>query len=246
MLAGRLRIPLNFAAHVQKFRCLVGGIGNNLQKQERNKDLQKDALAHEDFFLVSKLFNVEDLLNAKVHLGHHEGCWNPYMKPYIYGSRERFHIINLDVTSKHLKLALNVISHVAYRHGVILFVSTHPQFEDLVQETARDSGEFFVTRQWNIGTLTNSNVLLNTTRLPDLIIFMNMTLFGRGSPPIKEAAQCNIPSVGIVDSDCDPRLITYPIPGNDDSPLAMKLYCTLFKQAILNAKDMLHSVNADA
>lgn len=127
-----------------------------------------------------------------------------------------------------------------------MFVSTHPQFEDLVQETARDSGEFFVTRQWNIGTLTNSNVLLNTTRLPDLIIFMNMTLFGRGSPPIKEAAQCNIPSVGIVDSDCDPRLITYPIPGNDDSPSAMKLYCTLFKQAILNAKDMLHSVNADA
>lgn len=67
-------------------------------------DLQKDALADEDFFLVSKLFNVEDLLNAKVHLGHHEGCWNPYMKPYIYGSRERFHIINLDVTSKHLKV----------------------------------------------------------------------------------------------------------------------------------------------
>ena len=135
-----------------------------------------------------------------------------------------------------LQLALNVLSHIAYRRGIILFVSTHPQFEHLIQETARDCGEYFVTRQWNIGTFNNSNILLDSSCLPDLVIFMNLTMFGQGCLPVKEAAQCNVPSVGVVDSDCDPRLITYPIPGNDDSPSAMKLYCGLFKKAILNAK----------
>ena len=106
----------------------------------------------------------------------------------------------------------------------------------LVQDTARDSGEYFVTRQWNVGTFNNSNILLDNSCLPDLVVFMNLTMFGRGCPPVKEAAQCNIPSMGIVDSDCDPRLITYPIPGNDDSTSAMELYCKPFKEVIFNAK----------
>ena len=142
-----------------------------------------------------------------------------------------------------VQLALNVVSHIAYRNGVILFVSTHPQFEELVQETARDAGEYFITREWNIGTFTNSNILLDTNRLPDLVVLMNLTMFGRGAPPVKEAAQCNIPSMGVVDSDCDPRLITYPIPGNDDTPSAMELYCRLFKEAILNAKEHRENLN---
>lgn len=129
------------------------------------------------------------------------------------------------------------MSYVAYRRGVILFVSTHPQFEELVQQTAREAGEYFITRQWNIGTFTNSTILLDTTRLPDLVVLMNLTMFGQSALPVKEAAQCNIPTVGVVDSDCDPRLITYPIPGNDDTPSAMELYCRLFKEAILNAKE---------
>ena len=94
-----------------------------------------------------------------------------------------------------------------------------------------------MTRRWNVGTFNNSNILLDTLRLPDLAIFMNLPMFGRGTPPVKEAAQCNVPCIGVVDSDCDPRLITYPIPGNDDSPAAMELFCRLFKLAILNAKE---------
>ena len=65
---------------------------------------QDDRLKEEDFFQVSKLFSVRDLLNVNVHLGHHEGCWNPHMKPYLYGSRERFHIIDLDKTASYLKV----------------------------------------------------------------------------------------------------------------------------------------------
>ena len=55
---------------------------------------------------------------------------------------------------------------------------------------------------------------------------------------VKEAAQANVPSIGIVDSDCNPNLIMYPIPGNDNSPSAVELYCNLFKKAVLRAKEV--------
>ena len=69
---------------------------------------RNDPLDHEDFFQVSKLFTAKDLLNAGVHFGHHEGCWSPFMKPYLYGSRERYHIFDLDVTAEHLKVCIVV------------------------------------------------------------------------------------------------------------------------------------------
>lgn len=54
---------------------------------------------------------------------------------------------------------------------------------------------------------------------------------------MKDAAKMNIPSIGIVDSNCSPDLITYLVPGNDDSPASVELYCKLFKQAILEGKN---------
>lgn len=48
----------------------------------------------------------------------------------------------------------------------------------------------------------------------------------------------NIPTIGVVDSDCNPNLIMYPIPGNDDSPSAVELYCDLFKKVVLKAKEL--------
>ena len=136
------------------------------------------------------------------------------------------------------QLALNVLSHIAYRGGIILFVSTHPQFEELTQRTARECGEYFITRRWRGGTLTNSMMLTGMTRVADLIIFLHLPSLGRNMLAVKEAAQANVPSIGIVDSDCNPNLIMYPIPGNDDSPSAVELYCNLFKKAVLRAKEV--------
>ena len=64
----------------------------------------ENILEHPDFFEVHKLFTVKDLFNAKVHLGHHEGCWNPLMKRYLYGTREHQHIIDLNQTVEHLRV----------------------------------------------------------------------------------------------------------------------------------------------
>ena len=145
------------------------------------------------------------------------------------------HILDLDKSQEHLRRALNVTGHVAYRNGVILFVNERPQFERIVQQAARECGEYFVAQKWRPGTLTNSYMQLRTLRLPDLVIFLSVP---PSNTAIKEVAMCCIPSVGVVDSDCDPRLITYPVPGNDDTPSAVRLYCWLFSQVINRAKEM--------
>ena len=193
----------------------------------------EDPLHHPDFFDVNALTSVRQLFEARVHLGHKMGTWNPLMKPYLFGSRAGVHIIDLDKTLHHLRKALNVAGHVAYRNGIILFVNERSQFERVVQKAARECGEYFVARQWIAGTLTNSQMLLGTLRLPDLIIFLSV-------PPsqtaIKETVMCNIPSIGVVDSDCNPNLITYPVPGNDDTPTAVQLYLSLFSDVISRAK----------
>ncbi|EDV28036.1 uncharacterized protein TRIADDRAFT_21033 [Trichoplax adhaerens] len=190
-------------------------------------------LAHKDFFDVRQLYSIKSLFDAGVHLGHKTGVWNPLMKQYIYGDRHGNHIIDLNETDRHLFLALNVTSHIAYRKGVILFVCCRPQFQHLVQKTARECQEFFVIQRWRGGILTNAHKLLPVPRLPDLIIFLSVPY---NMDAIRESAQANIPSIGIVDTDCNPNLITYPIAGNDDSLSSLELYCRLFSTAILNAK----------
>ena len=192
-----------------------------------------DHLRNPDFFGVDSLTSVQQLFEARVHLGHKTGVWNPLMKPYLFGSRGGIYVIDLDKTLLNIRRALNVAGHVAYRNGIILFVNERSQFERVVQKAARDCGEYFITQRWTGGTLTNSHMLLRTLKLPDLILFFSVPPSKTG---IKEAAMCNIPSVGVVDSDCNPNLITYPVPGNDDTPTAVELYCSLFSEVISRAK----------
>ncbi|CAH3037923.1 unnamed protein product [Pocillopora meandrina] len=208
-------------------------------------DEGKNILEHPDYFEVHKLFTLKDLFNANVHLGHNEGCWDPLMKPYLFGVREKHHIIDLNQTVVHLRLALNVLSHIAYKRGKILFISAHPQFEELTQRTARECDEYFITRRWRGGTLTNSYMLLGTTELVDMIIFLHLPSLGKNTLAVTEAAQLNIPTIGIVDSDCNPNMIMYPIPGNDDTPSAVQLYCNLFKKVIIKAKEERRKLGSD-
>ena len=67
-------------------------------------DEGKNILEHPDYFEVHKLFTLKDLFNANVHLGHNEGCWDPLMKPYLFGVREKHHIIDLNQTVVHLRV----------------------------------------------------------------------------------------------------------------------------------------------
>ena len=157
------------------------------------------------------------------------------MKRYIYGTRANMHLFDLDKTLEHLRLALNVTGHIAYRNGIVMFVNERSTFDHLVQQTARECNEYFVSPRWQPGTFTNSYMLLGTLRLPDLVVFLSTI---PSKTAIIEASMSNIPTIAVVDSDSDPRLIDYPIPGNDDSPSAVKLYCRLFSDVIQKAKKM--------
>ncbi|XP_078082274.1 small ribosomal subunit protein uS2m [Mustelus asterias] len=206
---------------------------------EENNGLLADSLKHPDFFHIGELFSLKDLFDARVHYGHKKGCRNRLMEPYIFGCRLEQDIFDLDQSVLHLQQALNFTAHCAYRNGIILFVSRIRQFAHLIEKTAKGSGEYAHTKYWQGGLLTNAHVQYGTgVRLPDLIIFLStMNNIFEQHIAVRDAAKMNIPTVGIVDSNCNPSLITYPIPGNDDSPSAVKLYCKLFKMTILRAKD---------
>ncbi|XP_037547684.1 28S ribosomal protein S2, mitochondrial [Nematolebias whitei] len=222
------------------------------QTDDASDKLFKLPLQKPDFFRVSELFSLKNLFDARVHLGHKNTCRHRLMEPYVYGSRLGHDIIDLDQTVEHLQLALNFTAQIAYRGGIILFINRQRHFCHLVETTAKDCGEYAHTRFWQGGLLTNANVMLGQgVRLPDLIIFLStLNNVFQQHVAIKEAAKMNIPIVGVVDTNCNPSLVTYPVPGNDDTPVAMELYCRLFKMTINRAKDkrkqmeLIHSLMA--
>lgn len=169
-----------------------------------------------------------------------------FMEPYIFGSRLDQDIIDLDQTVEHLQLALNFIGHVAYRGGIILFVGRNRQFCHLIEKTAQACGEYAHTRYFKGGLLTNAPLLLGPgVRLPDLLIFLHtLNNVFESHVAVRDAAKMSIPTVGIVDTNCNPSLLTYPVPGNDDSPSAVHLYCRLFSTVINRAKEKRKQVEA--
>lgn len=196
-------------------------------------------LRHHDYFKVRELVKVKDMFDAKIHLGHKIGSLEKQMKPFIYGVRQNHVIFDLDQSAELLKDALNFTAHIAYRGGIILFVGQSAQNSLLIEKTAKECQEFAHTRYWRQGMFTNAEKIFNAvTRLPDLVILTNtLTTVLDSNPAISEAAKVCIPTIGIVDSNCKPNLITYPVPGNDDTPSAIQYYCNLFKIAIIRGKE---------
>ncbi|CAG9862672.1 unnamed protein product [Phyllotreta striolata] len=210
-----------------------------LEQDKAPKRMRDEVLLHPDYFRVHNLFTVKDLFDARVHFGHRDGSLDEKMLPYIYGSRLGHIIFDLDKTAEYLRTALNVTAQIAYRDGVILFFNRGAQHAYLVEKTAKECGEFAHTRFWRGGIFTNSTKQFGcVTRLPDLCIFLNtLNNVLIQHTAIRDSAKMLITTIGIVDSNCNPNLLTYPVPGNDDSPTSVELYCKLFKAAILRGKE---------
>ncbi|TNN13245.1 28S ribosomal protein S2 isoform 2 [Schistosoma japonicum] len=191
-----------------------------------------------DYFGLKSLVSVTDLFQARVHLGHRSVLRNDYMKPYIFGCRQGIDIIDLDQTCSLLFDALNFTAHIAYRQGIILFVYQNKQMLPLVERTAENVGEYSYCRKWEGGVFTNSSdVFHDSVRLPDLVLLLSTcNSISRPHSAVRDAAKMLIPTVGVVDTNADPRLISYPVPGNDDSPTAVRLFCALFAEAIARGK----------
>jgi small subunit ribosomal protein S2 len=218
-------------------------------------------------------FSMRQLLEAGVHFGHQTHRWNPKMAPFIYGSRNNIHILDLAQTVPLLYRALQQVSDTVAKGGRILFVGTKRQASDAIAEAARRSAQYYVNSRWLGGMLTNWKTIsksierlreldqmlaegaqgltkkerLSLTRerdkldkalggikdmggIPDLIFVIDTN---KESIAIAEAKRLNIPVAAVVDTNCDPDGITYPIPGNDDAGRAVALYCDLIARAAL-------------
>ncbi|RUO65558.1 SSU ribosomal protein S2P [Pseudidiomarina planktonica] len=113
--------------------------------------------------------SMRDMLKAGVHFGHQTRFWNPKMKPFIFGARNKIHIINLEKTVPMFNDALSFISHVSANKGKILFVGTKRAASEPVQQAARDCKQFFVNHRWLGGMLTNwKTVRQSIKRLKEL------------------------------------------------------------------------------
>ena len=226
--------------YVHCFQCTDSIYNHLFFPSEYRRDIPEDkALETPDFFKVKERVDLYTLFKNRVHYGHHPGCRHPFISRYLYGVRHDTDIFDLEKTLPRLRHALNFVAHVVYRGGMVLFVSRNAQHMPLVEQTAQRCGEYSHCRFWRGGLFTNMDFhFREMTRLPDVVIFIHaQNNFGKEHVAITECADMMIPSVGIVDSNCNPTFITYPIPGNDDSPDAVNLYCKLFEDIILLAKE---------
>ena len=113
--------------------------------------------------------SMKDLLNAGVHFGHQKRYWNPQMAPYIFGIRNKVHIIDLQQTLPMLEDALNFIMRKAAENGTILFVGTKKAASQIMREHAERCGMPFVSHRWLGGMLTNFKTIKQSiNRLKEL------------------------------------------------------------------------------
>ena len=113
--------------------------------------------------------SMRDMLKAGVHFGHQTRYWNPKMKPYIFGARNKVHIINLEQTVPMFNDALGFLANTAAKKGKILFVGTKRAASDAVKESAEKCEQFYVNKRWLGGMLTNwKTVRQSIKRLKDL------------------------------------------------------------------------------
>ncbi|MDE2400939.1 MAG: 30S ribosomal protein S2 [Burkholderiales bacterium] len=99
--------------------------------------------------------SMREMLEAGVHFGHQTRFWNPKMAPYIFGHRNKIHIINLEKTLPAFEDALKFVRQVSARRGTIMMVGTKRQARDTVAAEAQRAGVPYVDQRWLGGMLTN-------------------------------------------------------------------------------------------
>ena len=107
---------------------------------------------------------VKDLVEAGIHFGQKRSAWNPAMKPYIYGTRNRIHIIDVRETIKGLLLAKRFVSRIVGQGKDVCFVGTKRQAAPAVEKYAADVGMPYVSERWLGGTLTNFRTIRERLR----------------------------------------------------------------------------------
>ena len=113
--------------------------------------------------------SMREMLEAGVHFGHQTRFWNPKMAPFIYGHRNKIHIINLEKTQPLFQDGMKFIRQLAARRGTVLMVGTKRQAREVIAAEAQRAGMPYVDQRWLGGMLTNwSTMRARIDRLKDL------------------------------------------------------------------------------
>ena len=112
---------------------------------------------------------MREMLEAGVHFGHQTRYWNPKMAPFIFGHRNKIHIVNLEKTMEMYQEALKFVRRLTANKGAVLFVGTKRQARDIIKEEAARCGAPYVDYRWLGGMLTNyKTVKQSIKRLKDM------------------------------------------------------------------------------
>ena len=98
---------------------------------------------------------MREMLEAGVHFGHQTRFWHPKMAPYIFGARNKIHIVNLEKTMEQYNAAMTYVRRLAANRGTILFVATKRQAREIIKEEAQRAGMPFVDHRWLGGMMSN-------------------------------------------------------------------------------------------
>lgn len=226
---------------------------------------------------LARRLTIKELLDVGAHFGHQVQRWNPKMKPYVFGEKNGIHIINLQKTLPIAHKACAFIRQIASQGKHILFVGTKKQAVEVIQDAAQRCEQFYVTKRWLGGTMTNFKTIKvsidqlrkleimkekgefqhfgkkATTRIEKQLLRLQEYLSGirdmKETPAalfvvdikkehiaIAEARKLKIPVVAIADTNIDPTLVDFPIPGNDDSIRSIKLFTNFIADAYLEGQ----------
>jgi small subunit ribosomal protein S2 len=193
---------------------------------------------------------MKQLLEAGVHFGHQTRRWNPKMKRFIFGERNGIYIIDLNQTLERIDVAYSFVRDLVADGGSILFVGTKKQTQDPIARYAQECGMSYINERWLGGMLTNFSTI--SGRVKKMQEYERMKAAGDfDAMPKKEALilsreldklQRNLGGIRtltrlpnalfIIDTNCDPDLIQYVIPGNDDAIRAGTLMCRIVADAV--------------
>ncbi len=220
---------------------------------------------------------MRQMLEAGVHFGHQTRFWNPKMAQYIFGSRNKIHIINLEKTQDLFGDARNFVGSLIADKGSIMFVGTKRAARESIREEAIRCEMPYVDFRWLGGMLTNFKTVKRSInrlkdielmeadgrldrltkkeglklareknklqaalggikdmrRLPDALFIVDVV---HERNALLEAKKLGIPVVAIVDTNANPDLVDYIIPGNDDSIRAIQLYTRAIADSIVDAQ----------
>ncbi|KDE09655.1 hypothetical protein MVLG_00061 [Microbotryum lychnidis-dioicae p1A1 Lamole] len=194
---------------------------------------------------------ISHLIASGAHLGHSTSLTHRAAIPSIYGTRTGISYIDLRQTLPALRRAAQVVRGVVERDGIVVFVGSLKGTEKTLWTNAQRLGSNgYAVTKWLPGTISNAREVFKHSEIPftvsptssygagrdkrekaptkptptsfkpDLMILLSPTL---NEHALREATSNEIPTIGIMDTDLDPRLVTYSIPANDDSPRTIEL-----------------------